>query len=185
MARIRSTNHLAFFDECLEQYIVGHYSGERGQYDCIAQEYCGSPIEARMLAALYFMSCPIYFDRFTRPQVVLSPADEMIETSKKYDELVLVVPQASIGEYRADFLIIVKLHERTEPLLIVVECDGHDFHERTKEQAAKDRRRDREMQAAGFKVFRFTGSEIFRDTIGCVTEISRFMKAEEERTRPE
>ena len=33
-----------------------------------------------------------------------------------------------------------------------MECDGHDFHERTKEQASSDKKRDRSLQAAGFLV---------------------------------
>jgi hypothetical protein len=46
---------------------------------------------------------------------------------------------------------------------VALECDGHDFHERTKEQAERDRKRDRDLQSAGFTVLRFTGSEIWRD----------------------
>ncbi len=52
----------------------------------------------------------------------------------------------------------------------VIECDGHDFHERTKEQAQRDKKRDRELQAAGYKVFRFTGSEIWRSRGECITK---------------
>ena len=43
---------------------------------------------------------------------------------------------------------------------IVVELDGHDFHEKTKEQAQKDKDRDRSLTRAGYKIMRFTGSEI-------------------------
>ena len=53
---------------------------------------------------------------------------------------------------------------------VVVECDGHNFHERTKEQAARDRRRDREIQERGFKVARFTGAEIWADPFGCAAQ---------------
>ena len=49
---------------------------------------------------------------------------------------------------------------------LVVECDGFDFHERTKEQASRDRRRDRALQRAGFKVYRYTGSDIWADALG-------------------
>ncbi|MGA4550599.1 DUF559 domain-containing protein [Methylorubrum aminovorans] len=56
----------------------------------------------------------------------------------------------------------------------VVECDGHDFHERTKEQAARDRSRDRRLQEAGFRVFRFTGSELYRDPYACALEVHRW-----------
>lgn len=48
-------------------------------------------------------------------------------------------------------------------LKIAVECDGHDFHERTREQAERDKRRDRDLQVEGWLVARFTGSEIWRD----------------------
>lgn len=54
---------------------------------------------------------------------------------------------------------------------LIVECDGHDFHERTKEQAAKDRSRDRAAILAGYEVFRFTGSELWCDPLGCARQI--------------
>lgn len=53
---------------------------------------------------------------------------------------------------------------------VVIECDGHDYHERTKEQARKDRGRDRAFQQAGWLVARFTGSEIYADAERCARE---------------
>lgn len=84
--------------------------------------------------------------------------------------------QVAIGRYRVDFLLCMKgcdgaLH------FTVVECDGHDFHERTKEQAEHDRRRDREMQAMGYSVLRFTGAEIWRSpTVAAWTALMQFMQ---------
>ena len=46
--------------------------------------------------------------------------------------------------------------------LIAVECDGHEFHEKTKQQAARDKARDRD---------RFTGSEIWKDPGACADEV--------------
>jgi very-short-patch-repair endonuclease len=77
--------------------------------------------------------------------------------------------QVPIGEYRVDF--VVGMVDYPNGTKIVVECDGHDFHERTKEQAARDRKRDRVLQAAGYRVFRFTGSELYRNPFGCVEEV--------------
>lgn len=71
------------------------------------------------------------------------------------------------GKYRADFLI----EDEPEGVLIVVECDGHGHHERTREQAIRDRKRDRAMTAAGIRVLRFTGSEIHADAVACVKEV--------------
>jgi very-short-patch-repair endonuclease len=56
----------------------------------------------------------------------------------------------------------------------VIECDGHDFHERTKEQARYDRRRDREVQGFGLPILRFTGSEIYADAVACGHQVLRF-----------
>jgi len=77
--------------------------------------------------------------------------------------------QVPILSYVADFVVGPIPHDPAKE--IVVECDGHDFHERTKAQAEKDRKRDRRIQARGYKVFRFTGSEIHRDAFQCAAEV--------------
>lgn len=71
--------------------------------------------------------------------------------------------QVVIGEFRVDFVLLSPDGKR----LCVVECDGHDFHERTKEQAARDRSRDRELLMAGLPVLRYTGSEIYQRPFEC------------------
>ena len=55
--------------------------------------------------------------------------------------------------------------------IVFIECDGHEFHERTKEQAERDRSRDRAVQLAGVIALRFTGREIWRDVGVCIDEI--------------
>lgn len=55
-------------------------------------------------------------------------------------------------------------------LHLAIECDGHDWHERTKQQASYDRARDRAMLVAGVPVIRFTGSDIHRDARQCANE---------------
>lgn len=42
---------------------------------------------------------------------------------------------------------------------IAIELDGHDFHERTKEQVTYRNRRDRDLQADGWVVLHVSGSE--------------------------
>ncbi|WP_405113687.1 DUF559 domain-containing protein [Paenibacillus sp. FSL K6-1217] len=72
-----------------------------------------------------------------------------------YMELV-VSPQFKIDKYTVDFYIY---HEPTDTK-IIVECDGHDFHEKTKEQAAHDKTRDRFFTIYGYYLLRYTGSQI-------------------------
>jgi len=81
----------------------------------------------------------------------------------------LIYPQVTVLDYRVDFLV-VHTHGLEGFGGTVIECDGHDFHERTKEQAAKDRSRDRELQQRGYRVLRFTGSEIWKDPFGCADD---------------
>src|SRR5205807_7453561 len=94
--------------------------------------------------------------------------------------------------HRVDFLFLVERYESgiydppqvpnaKEHFKFIVEIDGHDFHERTKEQAQRDKSRDRYLNQSGFTVFRFTGSEVFNDLAGKVDEVFAFTwnKAEE------
>jgi very-short-patch-repair endonuclease len=85
---------------------------------------------------------------------------------------VVIVPQQVIGFNRVDFAI----HARQ--MRLVVEVDGHEFHEKTKEQAARDKRRDRDLQQEGWSVFHFTGSEVWRDPFGCCEVINKFVQRE-------
>lgn len=58
---------------------------------------------------------------------------------------------------------------------IVVEADGHDLHDRTKAQVARDKKRDRDMVAEGWRVLRFTGSEINGNARACANEVAQTM----------
>ncbi len=96
---------------------------------------------------------------------------------------VIVEPQKVIAteqdRYRADVLVYIVAADdqgrgiAPEPL--VVEVDGHEFHERTKFQAARDRQRDRAMIAEGFRVVRFTGQEVYRAAEQCAQEVARLV----------
>lgn len=87
-------------------------------------------------------------------------------------DLLIIEPQAQIENYRADFLLTYKSlnNNSVTERRLVVECDGHDFHEKTKHQASNDKRRDREMQKLGYEVFRFTGSDIWKDVFSLAQE---------------
>ncbi len=104
-----------------------------------------------------------------------------------YPTFFRVVPQIPIGKYRVDFL--VHYMRFSDPTLTrnpvttiktcIVECDGHDFHERNKTQARKDKARDRFLQAEGYPVLRFTGSEIVAGAHKCAEEVYDFLSAQD------
>ena len=61
----------------------------------------------------------------------------------------------------------------TDGVLIGIECDGHEYHEKTKQQAQRDKSRDRILTAAGWRLLRFTGSEINKRPDLCADEIMK------------
>lgn len=130
------------------------------------REGCDSPIEELLLAALFA-------DHRIHEFEVIFMGDS--EPSMRFvrGESIRIYQQAKVGRYRCDFLILdasCPLDVR-EPRWMVVECDGHDFHERTKEQAKRDKARDRYFQGKGYRVLRFTGSEIWKDPAGTAEEV--------------
>ena len=148
------------------QDIVG--SQIRSAFDRDASRY-GSPIEAlfdKALQTLYRLEPPAPDEAFILPIV---NKDQF--RSEHYGYLVLYsAEQVRCLDWPVDFLIAAQDYNGFTHFA-VVECDGHEFHERTKDQAQRDRSRDRRLQEAGFRVFRFTGSELYRDPIGCAREV--------------
>lgn len=83
--------------------------------------------------------------------------------------------QVRAGRFRIDFVLAIRFVVDT---FAAIECDGHKFHERTKEQALRDRRRDRDLTALGMRVMRFTGREIWQDADACAVEACRIVFSE-------
>lgn len=125
---------------------------------------CGSPIEHAFLFAFFGLAA-LLGTRITPGWLCEAEGDCWY-----------VEPQATVENYRVDFLICAF------GVRLVVECDGHSFHERTKEQAWADRRRDRRLQELGFLVFRFTGSEIHRSPLECAAQVWNLL--EDRASRP-
>jgi very-short-patch-repair endonuclease len=155
-----------FIEECRESIRVWADEEFCWHLDMLGEK-CESPIEKRLLAG---MICHLdthglgYIAFLDSPWTTRDDADVKVQM------------QAKVGEYRTDFLITMKGGQR-----IIVECDGHDYHERTKEQARRDKSRDRWFVAQNIRVLRFTGSEIYRDTENCVAEIANLIEAEYKR----
>lgn len=74
--------------------------------------------------------------------------------------------------YRADFIIRGYDSHIHDWFQWVIEVDGHDFHEKTKEQSQRDKLRDRTIQNSGYRILRYTGSEVWKNPGAIVTEIT-------------
>lgn len=127
------------------------------------QKICESPIELLLGAHLLWGSDTYGKTEFRLPW----------NTSAWPVSGTVVGAQVPVGEYRTDFLFRCCSHEDFR--ILVVECDGHDFHEKTKQQASRDKRRDRWFLSNGIRVLRYSGSDIWRDPAEVESEISGFL----------
>ncbi|MBE0448887.1 MAG: DUF559 domain-containing protein [Actinobacteria bacterium] len=99
-----------------------------------------------------------------------------------------IIPQLEIDQYRVDFSVSFSYYDeiydpkgdRTEAhhKSCIVECDGHDYYERTRKQAQHDKARDRYLQSKGYHVLHFTGSEIYRSPMKCAVDVLQFLIGE-------
>lgn len=133
----------------------------------VLERACESPIEVAFGVAL------LVADQLEHPYMRAGLfLAETREADTYRPDLALLIPQYPWHGYRIDFALRLP---RYRFKYLFVECDGHDFHERTKEQAARDRMKDREIQQSGFPVLRFTGSEIHRDAASCAAQTIDFI----------
>jgi very-short-patch-repair endonuclease len=83
-----------------------------------------------------------------------------------YPKFDFIQPQLVIGAYRVDFAI--------PDYRVAIELDGHEFHS-SKEQRTKDAKRERDLEMMGWRVIRFTGTEIHHNVDACVDETLRLI----------
>jgi hypothetical protein len=130
---------------------------------------CGSPLEKNLARAFARLS------RFEWRR----PNDDPWEVGRWPGWFLVLLAQPYYGTYRPDFAISTWAYEDKDelapPFIVIVEVDGHDFHEKTKEQAERDKSRDRFMTTTDAKVLRFTGREVFRDVDACADQAFEYI----------
>jgi very-short-patch-repair endonuclease len=119
---------------------------ERRIVELIESHSISSPIEQLFAMEWHYLGVS------ERLGVVLTPQHEVI-----VDGLT----------YRLDFSVT----RPSSNLKIAIELDGHQFHERTPEQARKDKGRERVITRQGYIFHRFAGGEVMRSPKKCVNEV--------------
>lgn len=95
--------------------------------------------------------------------------DEDSGDYKGFRNRLSVYPQKQIGHYRVDFLIVCRNLNKTNQ--IIIELDGHDFHDKDKHQRSYEKARDRFLINSGYKVFHYTGSDVVSNPHHVVFEV--------------
>jgi len=140
-------------------------------FDRVAPEKgCESPIEEAFAVAAAALCATRYCGEVDYVPAFGLTHKELIARTGDGKFRAWIAPQVHVCGYRVDFMV-AHLSGLSGFGGIVVELDGHEFHERTKKQAARDKAKDRHLQDMGFKVFRFTGSEVWADAFGCADDV--------------
>jgi len=154
--------------DLLAQQAAEHVAAEVSQM-AAHFTYGDTPIERLLALALMIYDQYRYSAGTAAAGVVFMPDDNGLV--ERFPRAMRVERQVDVGGWRVDFLIHVPNGLDGPDKLFIVECDGHEFHERTKDQAARDRSRDRAATVNGIPILRFTGSELWRDPFGCARQV--------------
>ena len=160
-----------FLNDCRRQVAIEAATEAQAGFDWQFLTFsarCQSPIEKLLLAALVAGRNSWGYAGPDGIDLIFHATDRDGPPGCPWD-CVMISAQSKIAGYKADFLIDISLKSGNK--VLVIECDGHDFHEKTKAQAAHDKRRDRTMTYDGAQVLRFTGTEIWADPRACADEI--------------
>ena len=164
--------------------IAGKYHEGEIAVDClfVSSSLCQSPIEQ-----LFYSAITVVLDMNG-----LEFKEIHLDNDKTAYSGIDIMPQEKINKYRVDFCLyyysslVVDVNTlRTEYKeickKIAVELDGQSFHDTDEKQRRYEKARDRFLQKKGFKVFRYTGSEIVRDPFAAALECIAYLIGADER----
>ena len=117
---------------------------------------CESPIEQLLSLALENLNIKNIYK--------YNPFIDVVEIEKQKEI------KSENKKYRVDFCIPV-IYKNQENKRFIIECDGHEFHQKTKEQVERDNTRMRDLQKQGYEVIRFSGTEIWHRPHKCASDI--------------
>lgn len=129
----------------------------------LEQKAMGSPIETIFLLAFETIK-PDMNDEYM-PSLYLNPQEEIVVDNKKYIA-------DFVFDSNAQFFDVYENKNKK----LVIECDGHEFHEKTKEQVKRDNERQYNLKMAGYDVLRFSGSEIFNTPYACAKKTLNYIR---------
>lgn len=164
MSKILSKEVLHFLNQ--SSTIVGKWKADDFNIDnwnIITDNPIDSPIEQILYLAFETM----------REINRKSPSEPIIYEGKEIVVGLGLHPQRTIEKYRVDFVAVYgriykKIYEYEE---VIIECDSQQFHERTEKERRYEKKRDRYLQKKGYKIFHYTGKEIFEQPYQVVSEI--------------
>jgi very-short-patch-repair endonuclease len=124
--------------------------------NCVDMPIAGSPIEQLFWVAAHVL-VESEFEKLN-PEAIDGPNGPILPRGIYLDQ------QSQIGKYRVDFRLEQRgLAPDGVYTPVIVELDGHDFHDKDKRQRSYEKARDRFLVKSNFRVLHFTGSDVVAD----------------------
>lgn len=104
-----------------------------------------------------------------------SPVEIMIYNTRLEQQKEIIIDDK---KYVVDFIFDGEngdFAEKIGQIKVIIECDGHDFHHKTKKQVEYDNERQLALQTVGYEVIRFSGSQIYKDPLGCAEKAYKYI----------
>jgi very-short-patch-repair endonuclease len=162
-------NVLAFLAQCSNEIAqqTANYFSDHILITCEENEIT-SPIEQYLYIALRTLA---------RLSDVQELTADVIKPYEPFSWGLEITPQQAVGRYYVDFGVryMTWPHQgnphNQQIREVLVECDSQEWHERTERERRYEKQRDRFIQRAGYKIFRYTGAEILADPFKVAREI--------------
>ena len=116
-------------------------------------------------------------------EVIFNFAYDLVSFSEGYVGFSLL-PQYEVAtkanKYFVDFAFFAEdvdglVDVKNPNFKLAIECDGHEFHEKTKDQVERDNEREYDLKMNGFDVLRFSGSQIYKNPFRCAWQTLSFI----------
>ena len=158
------------FFEYMYQSAIGKMTSNPGTFVAAKGFYidknCQSPIEQILFFAFDIIAFDKESDKEIVPNLFFVPQQKIIANGYKY-----------IADFYFDSdLLKDDGYKALNNLKLVIECDGHEFHEKTKEQVKRNNERDYNLKLAGYDILHYSGSQIFNDPLKCAVEIHDYIQ---------
>ena len=150
----------------------------RNAVTCKLSGLVASPVELILGVAIFEALKNLY----SWPCWIYSDLESKNFVAARWNTFAIVPAFGVAGVGHVDFAIFARQISVVAPL-VIVEADGHRFHQLTPEQASEDKRRDRALQKIGFPFLRYTGTDIVRDSDSYAWEIAAFVHKKVEGVR--
>lgn len=130
-----------------------------------------SPIEQIFITAF-----EIYCKYNNKESIYLFPQREVRYNEKKY----YIDFEFESDDYLSCLVLGDKI--KNHKFKLAIECDGYEFHQKTKEQVQKDNEREYDLKMAGYEILRFSGTQIYNNPLKCAEDTYNYImkKIEEE-----